>query len=66
MKKWKSQIKIGKEIYDVIEHTDKECEKPRNDGKFLAPIDHGFVCLYQNGIYEMWCGSEYAKKRRVI
>lgn len=62
MKIWKDKVKIDGKIYTVKEHTDKECEKPRSDGKYLAPISHGFVCLYQD-VYEKWCGVDYAKKR---
>jgi len=63
MKKWKQQVKVRGEVFDVIEHTDKECERPRRDGLHLAPRSHGFVCLYQNGQYKRWCGCDYASKR---
>ena len=65
MKKWKHQIKVGTELFDVVEHTDKECNEPRTDGYHLAPFSHGFVCLYQNGIYKMFCGVANAKDRIV-
>lgn len=29
MVKWKNKIKIKEGVFDVVEHTDKECEKPR-------------------------------------
>lgn len=63
MKKWPNKIRIRTKLYDVVEHTDKEVNKPRNDGQFLAPISCGFVCLYLNGKYTKWCGVNYAKKR---
>lgn len=65
MKTWKQKALIGGVEYTVIEHTDKECEKPRKDGQFLAPISCGFVCLYLNGEYKKWCGVDYAKKRKM-
>lgn len=65
MKKWSRQVKIKGQIYDVVEHTDKECEKPRTDGQVLAPFSHGFVCLYQGGQYKLWCGSAYAEKHLI-
>ena len=63
MRKWKKAVKIKGQIYEVREHTDKECEKTRTDNQFLAPISHGFVCLYQDGKYKRWCGVRYAEKR---
>lgn len=65
MKKWKKQALIDDELYDVVEHTDNECEKPKKDNKHLAPASHGFVCLYQNKVYQKWCGIEYARRRIV-
>jgi hypothetical protein len=62
MKKWNRKVKIKNKIFEVIEHTDKECENPRRDGKYLAPRSHGFVCLYRNGIYEEWCGVFFAER----
>lgn len=61
MKKWDKKVLIEGQEYDVVEHTDEECSEPRRDGQFLAPISHGFVCLYQNGVYKMWCGTFYAE-----
>ena len=63
MKKWPHKVKIDNLIYQVREHTDEECQKPRKDGLSLAPISHGFVCLYLNNKYVKWCGSFYAEKR---
>ena len=64
MKTWKEKVKIDGETYTVKEHTDKECSKPRKDSLHLAPISHGFVCLYSNGeYYRLWCGVNYAKER---
>jgi hypothetical protein len=65
MKKWKEQVKIKGQIYNVVEHTDTECETPRSDGLTLAPISHGFVCLYQNKKYKKWCGVFYAEERKI-
>lgn len=63
MKTWKQKANIPKfGICTVVEHTDKECEQPRTDGQYLAPFDHGFVCLYKNGKYVGWCGSFYAER----
>lgn len=62
MKVWKRKIKLKGKIYTVKEHTDKECEEPRTDGQFLAPISHGFVCLYdESDNYKLWCGERYAE-----
>lgn len=63
MKTWKNKVKIDGEIYIVKEHTDKECLKPRTDGNHLAPISHGFVCLYKGEKYCRWCGVDYAKTK---
>ena len=65
MKTWKQKALIDGIEYTVVEHTDKECEKSRKDGQFLAPISHGFVCLYLNGEYKKWCGVDYAGKRKM-
>ena len=62
MKKWNKKVKIRNKIFEVIEHTDEECESPKNDGKYLAPRSHGFVCLYENGIYKEWCGIFFAER----
>lgn len=62
MKKWNKKVLIDGEKYQVIEHTDKECEKPRKDGMYLAPRSHGFVCLYQRGKYKKWCGVCFAER----
>jgi hypothetical protein len=63
MKIWKHKVLIDNQKFDVVEHTDKECERPRTDGTHLAPISHGFVCLYQKGKYKQWCGVNFAEKR---
>lgn len=65
MRKWKQQVKINNNIFSVIEHTDKECNKARKDGKILAPVSHGFVCLYRDNVYEKWCGTSYAKEHLI-
>lgn len=62
MKKWKDKVKIDNQIFTVVEHTDKECEKPRKDEKFLAPKSNGFVCLYIGKTYEQWCGVNFARE----
>lgn len=63
MKKWSKRVKVKGIVCQVVEHTDEECQKPRKDGQHLAPISHGFVCLYRNNKYEKWCGQFYAEKR---
>lgn len=65
MKRWKQKIKIKDVEYEVREHTDKECGKKRSDGKHLAPLSHGFVCLYKDGIYEQWCGVAFAERHKI-
>lgn len=63
MKTWDKKISIKGTEYTVVEHTDDECTESRNreDGYVFAPVSHGFVCLYKDGEYKMWCGINYAE-----
>lgn len=57
MKIWPNKIKDDKgEIFEVREYEDNE-----TDG-FSAPSSHGFVNLFQNGVFRVFCGVTWAKE----